>query len=114
MNANELNDSDLRRLKLELAEAITPVAIKSPIVNRLLARLARVEAELANPAQHVLRLSKERDTAVRNEMENRWRAEAAEAKLVKAEIQLREREEEFRRVLKETEGAAGLKSPLDP
>lgn len=98
MSADELSDTDLARLKFELAEAITPVAIKGPIVKRLVARLARVEAELANPAQHLLRLSKERDVAVRHEGENRWRAEAAEAQLSKAENELKDRQEELRRI----------------
>src|SRR3954468_19214194 len=113
MSTDELSDSDLSRLKFELAEAITPVAIKGPIVKRLVARLARAEAELANPAQHLLRLSKERDVAVRTEVENRWRAEAAEAKLAKAENELKEQQEELRRIPHLVEDSNNLAAERD-
>lgn len=113
MNPEELNDSDLSRLKFELAEAITPVAIKGPIVKRLLARLARVEAEQSNPAQHVLRLAKERDTSVKNEMEIRWRAEAAEARLAKADALLKEADEELRRIPHLVEDSNNLAAERD-
>lgn len=113
MNPEELNDSDLSRLKFELAEAITPVAIKGPIVKKLMARLARVEAEQSNPAQHVLRLAKERDTAVKSEVETRWRAEAAEARLARADALLKEANEQLQRIPHLVEDSNNLAAERD-
>lgn len=45
MNPEALSDSELSRLKFELAEALSPVGIKGPVVKRLIARLERSETD---------------------------------------------------------------------